>query len=68
MQAASASIHGNHGQYIENVHLETYESQEDFFTRLYEGPYRKVLTKARDFVTNTGGPGNDILVFIRLVS
>jgi histone deacetylase HOS3 len=65
VQAASVSIHGPHGQYIENIHLEKYSSTEDFFDRLYEGPYKKLLTKAEQFIKNTGGPNNDTLVFIR---
>lgn len=64
VQAASVSIHGPHGQYIENIHLEKYASSEDFFDRLYEGVYKKLLTKAEQFVKETGGSGNDTLVFI----
>ena len=59
------SIHGPHGQYIENIHLERYTSPEDFFDRLYEGPYKKLLTKAEQFVKETGGSSDDTLVFIR---
>jgi len=65
VQAASVSIHGPHGQYIENVHLERYDSTEDFFDRLYEGSYKKLLAKAEQFVKETGGSNNDTLVFIR---
>ena len=59
------SIHGPHGQYIENVHLEKYSSTEDFFDRLYDGPYKKLLEKAEKFVKETGSSNNDTLVFIR---
>ena len=65
VQAASVSIHGPHGQHIENIHLEKYTSSEDFFDRLYEGPYKKLLTKAEQFVKATGGSNSDTLVFIR---
>jgi len=58
------SIHGPHGQYIENIHLDRYTSFEDFFDRLYEGPYKQLLTKAEQFVKETGGSDDDTLVFI----
>lgn len=67
VQAASVSIHKSHGQYIENVHLEQYSSEEHFWGVLYEEKYRKVLDKAQDFLDHTGGPGDDVLVFIRFV-
>jgi hypothetical protein len=66
VQAASVSIHGHHGQHIENVHLLPYESEEDFFKRLYDGPYSRLLGKAQEFVENTGTAQDDVLVFIRL--
>lgn len=65
MQAASVSIHGPHGQYIENVHLEPYESETQFFDVLYKGAYSRLLTKAREFVESTGEGSDDVLVFIR---
>ncbi|KZT28384.1 Arginase/deacetylase [Neolentinus lepideus HHB14362 ss-1] len=64
VQAASVSIHGPHGQYIENVHLQPYESLEQFWDVVYKGPYSRLLTKAGEFLDNTGGPGDDVLVFI----
>ncbi|KAK0455328.1 histone deacetylase domain-containing protein [Desarmillaria tabescens] len=64
VQAASVSIHGAHGQYIENVHLQTYESQEHFFNVLYPQRYAGILRKAEQFLDETGGPGDDILFFI----
>ncbi|KAJ7490690.1 Arginase/deacetylase [Mycena latifolia] len=63
VQAASVSIHGSHGQYIENVHLQTYTSSEHW-EKLYTEQYSKILRKAEDFLDSTGGPGNDVLVFI----
>jgi len=59
------SIHGPHGQYIENIHLEKYNSTEEFFDKLYEGSYKKLLTKAEQFVKETNGSNDDTLVFIR---
>ncbi len=68
VQAASVSIHGSHGQYIENVHLEPFESAEQFWDVHYREAYSKLLSKAEDFVKNTGGTSSDdTLVFIRRV-
>jgi len=66
VQAASVSLHGPHGQYIENVHLQPYTSDKHFEV-LYEGQYSKLLKKAEEFVKGTGGKGDDALVFIRSV-
>jgi len=67
IQAASVSLHGPHGQFIENVHLEPFESEEQFWDVHYRGAYNKLLSKAEDFVKNTGGASDDTLVFIRRV-
>ena len=64
VQAASTSIHGAHGQHIENIHLEPYTSEDDFWTRLYP-KYTKLLSKAEAFVQGTNA--NEVLVFIRWV-
>ncbi|TFK52172.1 Arginase/deacetylase [Heliocybe sulcata] len=64
VQAASVSIHGPHGQHIENVHLQPYESLEQFWDVVYTGPYSRLLAKAGEFLDSTGGPGEDVLVFI----
>ena len=65
VQAASVSIHGPHGQYIENVHLDPYTTEEHFWETLYEGRYKNILHKAREFIGHTGGERDDVLVFIR---
>jgi len=57
------SIHGSHGQYIENVHLQQYTSVEHW-VKLYTEQYSKILRKAEEFLDSTGGPGKDVLVFI----
>ena len=67
MQAASVSIHKAHGQYIENIHLETYTSEEHFWDVLYKQKYNKLLIKAQEFLDHTGGPGDDVMFFIRCV-
>ena len=65
VQAASVSIHKSHGQYIENVHLQTYTSEQHFWDVLYREQYSKILKKAEEFLDGTGGPGEDVMVFIR---
>ncbi|TFK64492.1 Arginase/deacetylase [Pluteus cervinus] len=64
VQAASVSIHKSHGQYIENVHLQPYQSEEHFWNTLYKDSYSKILKKAEEFLDETGGPGDDVLFFI----
>lgn len=64
IQAASVSIHKSHGQYIENVHLQEYTSEEHFWDALYKHEYSKVLRRAEEFLDGTGGPGDDVMVFI----
>ncbi|KAI0304494.1 histone deacetylase domain-containing protein [Multifurca ochricompacta] len=68
VQAASVSIHGPHGQYIENVHLEPFESEEQFWDEHYRGAYTKLLSKAEDFVKSTEGASDDTFVFISLTT
>lgn len=67
--AASVSLHGDaHGQHVENVHLKTWDSEKDFFERLYEsvGGYReRLLGKAEEFLNGTGAVSERTLVMIR---
>ncbi|GLB41101.1 putative histone deacetylase [Lyophyllum shimeji] len=63
VQAASVSLHNAHGQYIENVHLQTYTS-ESHFRELYANEYSRILRRAEQFLDATGGAGDDVLVFI----
>ncbi|KAI6044719.1 arginase deacetylase [Pisolithus marmoratus] len=63
VQAASTSIHGAHGQYVENIHLQQYDSSEHFWDVLYP-KYLNLIRRARDFLDHTGGPGDDALIFI----
>ncbi|KAG2749287.1 Arginase/deacetylase [Suillus brevipes Sb2] len=64
VQAASTSIHGPHGQYIENIHLQTYNSEAYFWDVLYKERYSVMLKRASQFLDSTGGPGDDVMVFI----
>ncbi|KAL1746541.1 hypothetical protein HDZ31DRAFT_81126 [Schizophyllum fasciatum] len=63
VQAASVSIRGEHGQHVENVHLQTWKTQEEFDT-LYQLQYTTIIRRAEEFLDRTGGPGKDVLVFI----
>ena len=63
VQAASVSIHGCHGQHIENIHLEQYLSEDDFWEKLYKNKYSKLFEKARAFARGT--PQEEVLIFIR---
>ena len=65
VQAASVSIHGPHGQHIENIHLRPYSSEEQFWDELSSEPYAKLIDKAAEFLDNSGGQGDDVMVFIR---
>ncbi|KAF8834758.1 Arginase/deacetylase [Paxillus ammoniavirescens] len=64
VQAASTSIHGPHGQYIENIHLQKYNSDAHFWDILYPQYYLSLLHRAREFLDKTGGPGDDVIIFI----
>lgn len=67
VQAASVSIHGPHGQHIENVHMSTYTSEDDFWNRLYDG-YGRLLRKAEEFLKKdleSESEDQEALIFIR---
>lgn len=64
VQAASTSIHGPHGQHIENIHLQTYSSETYFWDVLYREQYSALLKRASQFLDSTGGPGDDVMIFI----
>ncbi|KAI0632257.1 Arginase/deacetylase [Trametes polyzona] len=64
IQAASVSIHGPHGQHIENIHLQPYTSETEFWEKLYPERYLRLLDRAREFIESTGGVRDDTLVFI----
>ncbi|KAI0079527.1 Arginase/deacetylase [Panus rudis PR-1116 ss-1] len=64
IQAASVSIHGPHGQHIENIHLQPYQSEDEFFQRLYTKQYSRIFSRAEEFLRSTGESTSDVLVFI----
>ncbi|EIW59314.1 Arginase/deacetylase [Trametes versicolor FP-101664 SS1] len=64
IQAASVSIHGPHGQHVENIHLQPYASEQEFWDKLYPTQYLRLLKKAGEFIESTGGMRDDTLVFI----
>ena len=53
-----------HGQYIENIHLQPYSSEEDFYQRIYP-KYIALLEKARIFLEETGAEPDRTVVLIR---
>ena len=62
---ASRSSNGQDGQWLENIHLKKYTT-EDQFWHDYETTYRKVFAKAEDFLTQTGGTEiDDTIVLMR---
>ncbi|KDN45045.1 hypothetical protein RSAG8_05218, partial [Rhizoctonia solani AG-8 WAC10335] len=71
--AASMCLHGNaHGQHIENVHLQEWKDEDDFFDRLYGNPLEDVgggyatrlFGRARDFLKGTGATPEKTMVFV----
>ncbi|CAE7215663.1 unnamed protein product, partial [Rhizoctonia solani] len=71
--AASISLHGNaHGQHIENVHLQEWKDEEDFFDRLYGNPLddvgggysTRLFGRARDFLKGTGATPEKTMIFV----
>jgi histone deacetylase HOS3 len=63
IQAASTSLHGPHGQWIENIHLLPYASEEEFFEKLYPR-YLQLIRRAEEFVQAVG-QDEEMIVFIR---
>ncbi|KAF8600397.1 Arginase/deacetylase [Ceratobasidium sp. AG-I] len=68
--AASVSLHGNaHGQHIENVHLQEWADEADFFERLYGdregGGYAgRLFGRARAFLKGTGAAPEKTMIFV----
>ncbi|CAE6511018.1 unnamed protein product [Rhizoctonia solani] len=71
--AASISLHGNaHGQHIENVHLQEWKDEDDFFNRLYgnsledvgPGYATRLFGRARDFLKGTGATPEKTMIFV----
>ncbi|KZT38900.1 Arginase/deacetylase [Sistotremastrum suecicum HHB10207 ss-3] len=62
IQAASTSLHGPHGQWIENQHLVEYTTDEEFYKNVYPR-YLKLLDRARDFAESMCQT-EEVLVFI----
>ncbi|THG97089.1 hypothetical protein EW026_g4841 [Hermanssonia centrifuga] len=59
---ASISIGGQYGQWIENIHLRPYQSDEQFWLD-YESLYSKIFEKAAAFVENAA-KGEEVMVFL----
>ncbi|WWC72538.1 uncharacterized protein I206_106500 [Kwoniella pini CBS 10737] len=52
-----------HGQYIENIHLQPYEDEADFYARIYP-LYLALLNKARVYMEETQAEPSRTIVFI----
>ncbi|KAG8907450.1 hypothetical protein FRB99_004245 [Tulasnella sp. 403] len=61
---ASVSLHGAHGQFIENVHLEQYTSDEDFHATLYPTYCNRLFDAAKKFLKSSAATADKTLVFI----
>ncbi|KAG9085867.1 hypothetical protein FS749_004052 [Ceratobasidium sp. UAMH 11750] len=69
--AASVSL-GAHGQYIENVHLQEWTDEEDFFGRLYGDPKGEVgdgyatrlFRRAREFLKSTSATPSKTMIYV----
>ncbi|KAG9013540.1 hypothetical protein FRB94_002134 [Tulasnella sp. JGI-2019a] len=61
---ASVSLHDAHGQYIENIHLQPYASEQEFHQKLYEGIYNVLFEKAEAFLKCTDATPAKTLVLI----
>ncbi|GAA5956081.1 hypothetical protein JCM21900_002588 [Sporobolomyces salmonicolor] len=62
--AASLALSGGHGQFISNVHLESYDGEEDFYERVYGGYKDGLLGRAKQFVRKTGAGPAETLVMV----
>lgn len=64
---ASRSCNGEEGQWLENIHLQKYTTESQFWED-YETRYRKVFARAEDFLIQTGGAEpEDTIVLMRYV-
>ncbi|ORX41060.1 histone deacetylase domain-domain-containing protein [Kockovaella imperatae] len=52
-----------HGQYIENIHLQPYTTEADFYERIYP-KYLALLDKAKTFMQETGADSERTLILI----
>ncbi|WWC92245.1 uncharacterized protein L201_007199 [Kwoniella dendrophila CBS 6074] len=52
-----------HGQYIENIHLQPYENEADFYERIYP-LYLALLNKAKIYMEETQAESSKTIVFI----
>ncbi|GAA6059615.1 hypothetical protein JCM10212_005114 [Sporobolomyces blumeae] len=64
ISAASLNISGGHSQYISNVHLEPYSTEDDFQARLWETYWRGLGGKAEEFLEKTFAQDDETLVIV----
>ncbi|KAG9106716.1 hypothetical protein FRC07_008754 [Ceratobasidium sp. 392] len=69
--AASVSLSG-HGQYIENVHLQEWSDEDDFFNRLYGDPNAEIgggyatrlFGRAKDYLKSTAAVPSKTIIYV----
>jgi histone deacetylase HOS3 len=65
VEDASTCIYGEDGNWIENIHLQPYSTEEQFWKQ-YQTTYSRLFSTATRFLNATGGTEmDDVLVFIR---
>ena len=64
---AQLRLHGENGQWIENVVMEPHQT-EDAFWDAYEKRYKTLLTSAASFLQKTEAPPEKVIVFLRCAS
>ncbi len=57
-------LHAYHSRSSENIHLQPYTSEADFYDRIYP-KYIALLDKARVFMNETGADPEQTIVLIR---
>ncbi|KAI5478550.1 sulfate transporter [Pseudohyphozyma bogoriensis] len=68
VQAASVNLSGGHGQYISNVHLESWQHEAEFHERLYHKYRDGLLGSAKEFCEKTAVEENEAARTLVIIS